>query len=508
MDQDRLDKIFKEGLENHKTPLDKDALWVAVSGDMPRSSRFLPLKLLTVLAVGIAIGFGLYKGEDSLSSNISMKSVENLNSRVEASNISDLTSSSPNSSSSSSSNENENGSSRKNDRNLKNENLNENLNGRNLDRTALNLTTSEMKTGNNNEDQFGEITFKGSESIQLNKIKETSTKTSAPYTSTLQNQVDDLNIKQAEITTIHKLQKVTIPDPDVAKNETIDEVFKTTITNRAQSNTVNALDILEVATFGESRLAPSLRKYSVRKVDCYEHGKKKNKIYGEFYSSIDFVKNHFSASEDYSEYLEKRDVTQKQLEAYRSGLRFKYAFRNGIYIKAGLEAGLIKERFYDEIITTETEIRPNQIIDIIENGDTTIIIRGDKEFEVERKQIWRVENIYKSLGVPVLIGYEKQIGKMRLGIDIGAIHNLIYDFDGYLSDNAGAPIDDPDFFKPSISTSLTGGFTIGYKWRKKSNLFAYTSFKHNLEEINNDLNVIQQKNTRIGLGIGIGYLLN
>ena len=56
MDQNSLDKIFKQGLENHKTSLDKDALWVAINGKTPKR-RFGYLRLLPILGAGALLGF-------------------------------------------------------------------------------------------------------------------------------------------------------------------------------------------------------------------------------------------------------------------------------------------------------------------------------------------------------------------------------------------------------------------------------------------------------------------
>lgn len=471
MDQHSLDKIFKAGLVNHQTALDKDALWSAIRDDAPSRKGFIPLKILSVVSLVTAIGLSLYiygvsnRISDTSPQIDSYTSAMELQNQAAEQNTSTIS------------------------RTLESQ---AELNQKNQ---ALSPTTTTITAASTEKS----TQYRNEKPARLN------------HTAATGHAAPSAN-HSADPSTITRNQLAPTEHKKVApissnKKTAVSESSSLTAAEEAQAKIASVSKINYPLPVGldYTRKTPILNKN--KKVDCYEYGKKRAKISGEVYSSIDFVANHFSATPDQMAYLERRNQTQTQLEGYRSGLRLKYTLPNGLYIKAGLEAGLIRERFNDQISETTIETRPNQLLDIIMQGDSTIYIYGDEDVQVTRQQLWRVENTYKMLGIPLLLGYERQVGKFKYGIDMGAIHNVLYDFEGYLSNNAGAPTDDPDFFRPSINLSLTGGVTMSYSIGAKTSLFVQATMKHNLEEINNELNEIQQKNTRIGLGVGLEYIL-
>jgi hypothetical protein len=472
MDQHSLDNIFKAGLEDHKTTLDKDALWAAIQDEAPSKKGLLLLRLLSVVGLVAAIGlsfflYGMrYKAADTAPHIDAYTSAVEIQTTAAEQNTTPAVAEA-------------------------NKSQVHNQNQASKIPTLTPSTTTETSTPQYRTET---ATIKNQATAISKAVLSTQHSADFPKTSNLLPTADHYEVRSTIPASSINLTGINNSSSPLSPVKTLPSITAVSQINDPQS-----------ADLDYARPLPLLNKN--KKVDCYEYGKKKARISGEVYSSIDFVANHFSAPVEQLDYLERRDETQTQLEGYRSGLRIKYTLPNGLYIKAGLEAGLIRERFNDEINETTIETRPNQLLDIIMQGDSTIYIYGDADVQVTRQQLWRVENTYRMLGIPVLLGYERQVGKFKYGIDMGAIHNVLYDFEGYLSNNAGAPIDDPDFFRPSINLSLTGGLTMSYSIGAKTNLFAQATMKHNLEEINNDLNEIQQKNTRIGLGIGLEYTL-
>jgi len=240
------------------------------------------------------------------------------------------------------------------------------------------------------------------------------------------------------------------------------------------------------------------------KVECYDHRSKLAPFYVEFYGTVDFVKNRLSAGPgEEIDYLEERKATQTQLEGYRTGVRFKYLFRSGLYLKSGAELGLARERFDRSITEQRTEIWPNQLLETITQSDTTIFIYGDKPVDIIETTTWKVWNTYRTIGIPILAGFQRSIGKLSYGVELGAIYNLQHRFKGMLLDNNLQPSMVTNYFKSRINTSLTGGLHIGYNLNDKYRLRAYSSFKHNLSKINSTTNPIYQSYSKLGLGMAL-----
>ena len=510
MDQNSLDNIFKQGLENHKSSLDKDALWVAVNGNLSKEG-FSFLKILSVLSVTAVIGFGLYITLSDVSQDSQPESYSNNSYPSDAPPIAK-------------------------DEPAVIQYINQKANQKN---SALNLIeTSTVPNLSNAVNEIKVVESKKEVSQEKSApIIQSTNVTNKPHrflsydfsVATSKSKVkatqEKKTVEAASVETISIAPETKSTTPNVPQtNKSIrTKAQKSLVGNASISQNYNAELSVEQSTKQISSLKhldniysisdynreiPKLSKKQRNQLECYDPTKKKNKISAEIYTSLDFVNTQFAAPPESRDYLIKRDVTQTQLEGYRSGLRLKYTFPSGIYIKGGLEAGLIRERFNEEISEESIEILPNQLLEIKVSGDTTIFIYGDAEVLVETTQTWRVENSYKTLGIPLLVGYQWQNERFRYGIDIGIIQNVIYDFDGYLANVTGTPLDNPDFFRPSINQSLTGGLSISYAFNKRLNLFIQTSFKRNLEEINNVQNEIHQKNTKIGLGLGVEYLIN
>ena len=502
MDQNSLDKIFKKSLENHKTSLDKDALWVAINGNTPKR-RFGYLRLLSILGAGALLGFTfLYSyGEaqplevKSPASFISQSNTTTQEINNHKPEINKLNQENP-----------------KSIQTLntvpisitKEKKLNS-IGKSKLEVNQDSKTTNDQasffadKENHDNREKAGVTQVSNDNSNNILSIDSSASSLSFDSVFATRSSINNIN-SDIDKSLVAKASS----ESSIEKSILIELSFNKT----KQSISPIRSSEIAITGLGFHRKAPLLSGKQRKQVECYDYSKKRNKFSGEIYTSVDFVSTQFEASNDLRDYMQRRDETQTQLEGYRSGLRLKYSLSNGLYIKAGLEAGLIKERFNEEISEEIVEIRPNQLLEITMSGDSTIFIYGDAEVTVQRNQIWRVTNTYKSLGIPLLIGYQRQIGRFRYGIDIGAVHNLIYDFDGFIANASGSPLDNPGYFRPNINLSLTGGLSLSYALRKRLNLFLQTSFKQNLEQINTEVNQLQQKNRRIGLGIGVEYLIN
>ena len=486
MDQSHIDDIFKAGLKEHQTPIDNDALWTAINKPSSKKRGYVYLKLLSLAIVAISLASALLfigtsdKTSIHTTENFSSTNTEALSASENSSQIKENDS----------------------------------------DKLQKNTSTPADKESNLPQDKINgaknsPIANRGKK--QSESIKDRSNLKSSQGRSTIKNKStpisDDMNETHTtdEITQIYTHRssdshQLTKKNKTIANQKTNANLAPSSTIVQQQPHLLKKINALDSETgyliYNRDKIENN------KKVECYSYSKKPAMISIETYGIVDFVLPSMSAESDVENYLSERKESQTQLEGYRAGLRLKYKLPNSIYIKAGMEYGHLRERFSKETSSTITEILPDQLLEIIEKNDTTIYIYGDAPVTTISTKKWRVNNSYKTLGVPVLIGYDYHGRKLTYGIELGAIYNFHYCFDGYLLNNASEPEPVKDYFKSSINTSITGGVTLNYFLNKHFDFFIQSSFLHNLNNINSTTNLVNQKNTRIGVGAGISYKLN
>jgi len=245
---------------------------------------------------------------------------------------------------------------------------------------------------------------------------------------------------------------------------------------------------------------------NLQQTDCPTFGVKKRNLYVQAYSIFDYVNTNFKSSPEDIEYLNERDRTQSTLPSIRAGLQAKYLFSNGLYIKGGFEYGVIRERYKDRIVDTLITIEPDQLISFFETspGDTTYIY-GPAAVTTISATNWNVVSTYRTIDIPILIGYQVNKGNWTYGLELGIINNVKLTTKSFILDTNNTPRLAPEYYKTSINQSLTGGISLGYGLSPDIKILGLLQFKQNLTFINSIENQIDQKNLHIGLGAGIEY---
>ena len=303
---------------------------------------------------------------------------------------------------------------------------------------------------------------------------------------------------------------VTTSDQSTASGSTdnISTTSKSVIENAIGLNTtsrqIKGLDQLESQTIfldTEALMFPSYQRS-----DCPTFGIKKRNLYLQAYTIFDFINYSFASSPDNINYRNERERTQSYSPSFRAGLQAKYLFKNGLYVKAGLEYGVVRERYKDRIVDTLVTIEPDQLISFFETspGDTTFIY-GNAPVTTISASNWNVQNSYKTIDIPIMVGCQISKGNWTYGLELGVLNNIRLTTKSFILDTTLKPRLAPEYYKSSIKQSLTGGINLGYSLTPDIKLLGLLQFKQNLSFINSSVNPIDQKNLHIGLGAGIEY---
>ena len=223
-----------------------------------------------------------------------------------------------------------------------------------------------------------------------------------------------------------------------------------------------------------------------------------NKKYVEFYGGPDYV---FSSISDTSQssYAQQRKESTKLAFAYSAGLRYTKVFRNGMSFRTGVNYSQVNEAFtyVQGHITRNVYITDN-------NGDTT------GTYSVTGTQYTKSTNKFRSIDVPLVIGFEAGNGRLHTNINAGAMVNVTSRETGYVLDKNGEPVDISSGkqsniykYKTNAGVSLTAAVSVYYKLNERIHVLAEPYFKYSLSPVTKSELSLKQKYHTAGLRLGL-----
>ena len=259
-------------------------------------------------------------------------------------------------------------------------------------------------------------------------------------------------------------------------------------------------DLQKVST---DKKSPSLSKRNLPNVllpgcPSIEKDAAANKTYIEIYGGPDIAFRSLTDTGN-SAYLQKRKESTKFSSAFSAGIRYTKVFNNGMSIRTGINYSQINEKF--------TFVQGNlvQITYIIDaNGDTTgsYITTGTRYKTTINK--------FRTVDVPLLIGYELGNGKFHANINAGVIVNVYSWQKGDVLDTSYRPISittgktsSPYQFKTNIGVGFMIGTSFYYKLNEKVHLLAEPYYRYSLAPMSKEKLTITQKYNTAGLRIGL-----
>ena len=223
-----------------------------------------------------------------------------------------------------------------------------------------------------------------------------------------------------------------------------------------------------------------------------------NKKYLEFYGGPDFAIRKMSDTGN-SVYLQKRKESAKVSSAYSAGLRYTRVFNSGMSLRAGVNYSQINENF---TFVQGNLVQITYIINV--NGDTT------GSYITTGTRYKTTHNRYRSIDIPVLLGYEMGNGKLHANISAGPVVNVYSWQKGEVLDTSYQPVSittgkgaTPYQFKTNAGLGFMASASIYYKLTEKLHVMAEPYFRYNFTQLNNENLTLKQKYSTVGLRVGI-----
>lgn len=224
-----------------------------------------------------------------------------------------------------------------------------------------------------------------------------------------------------------------------------------------------------------------------------------NKKYLEFYAGPDYAIRSLHDTGN-SAYLQKRKESMKFKSAFSAGVRYTKVFNNSMSVRGGVNFSQINEKFtfnQGNIVTVSYIINAN--------GDTV------GTYTTTGSRYKTTINRYRTIDIPLMIGYEMGNGKLHANINAGPVINIYSWQKGDVLDASGNPVSittgksssSPYQFKTNAGVGFMGAVSVYYKLNNKLHIMAEPYFRYNLSQMNKESITLKQKYHTAGLRLGI-----
>lgn len=210
-------------------------------------------------------------------------------------------------------------------------------------------------------------------------------------------------------------------------------------------------------------------------------------------------------------YLNARNQTEEQLEGIQFGLEIGAEIVKGLAIKSGVEVSRIARvfSFTEEVMVVDSVYGLKEIY-VNNQTQDTINIYGQTPVITTTAYNKRIYNNISQIDIPVKVGYTFQSGKWRLGMDAGAIINLNTSYTGEILSPDGSFYDlksDPEnWFKTNAGIAFSAGLRAGRMLGSSFEMYLAPVYR-SPSVFSTDANPIEQKHARLGVNLGLRYLL-
>ncbi len=233
-------------------------------------------------------------------------------------------------------------------------------------------------------------------------------------------------------------------------------------------------------------------------IPCPEQDAAGNKRYIEVYAGPDYAFLSYSDTAN-SAYMQQRKASTKLAFAYSAGLRYTKVFGSGMSIRTGIN--------YSQVNETFNSVKGQETRNVYITNTTGDTIGTSTVTGTLYKQS---TNIYRSIDIPLTVGYELGNGKLHANVNAGAIVNLYSKKTGFVLDNSGQAVDvnsdktAPAYrYKTNTGISVTGAVSLYYKLNEKLHVLAEPYVRYSLSPVTKPDLTLKEKYHSAGLRVGL-----
>ncbi len=232
----------------------------------------------------------------------------------------------------------------------------------------------------------------------------------------------------------------------------------------------------------------------------------------EIFASPDYAFKSVSNINASAQYLNSKDSSEQMQVGYSAGIRLVKPLNDHFLLKIGLQYSQINQKF---VYRSENEIKVTTVITartIIRSPGDTILVSDTSVLQTIGYSVKNVKNRYRSIDIPLTLGYEFGNDNLRIGINAGVLFNVSSWYQGEMLDTAYQAVSiskaSNSLYKTNIGMGLYTSLSIQKRISENSYLFFEPYFRYNLKNMTNDLSPYTQRFQAGGLAIGLRFNLN
>ena len=263
--------------------------------------------------------------------------------------------------------------------------------------------------------------------------------------------------------------------------------------------------------------AQSSKQIAVPKINCPPvRGRTKwddfNKDwYFDTYISPDYSLKTISNISATPQYMRQKDSSESMQIGFSAGVRLVKPLNDHIQLTTGVQYSQINQRY---AYRSENEIKITTVITvrtIIRSPGDTIIVRDTSQLQTIGYKNNIVKNRFRSVDVPVLLGYQFGRGSVKVGINAGVILNMTSWSEGVVLDTSLAVVPlqkDNNIYKRKLGLSMYTGVQVSKELNNDMTLFVEPYYRHSFDNITTGSQPYQQKFGTAGVMMGVRWKLN
>ena len=232
----------------------------------------------------------------------------------------------------------------------------------------------------------------------------------------------------------------------------------------------------------------------------------------ELFASPDYALKYVSNNSAPQQYLDKKDSSEQMQISYTAGFRLIKPLNDNFLLKAGFQYSQLNQKFS---YRNENEIKTTTVITartIIRAAGDTIIVSDTSVLQQIGYSVKTVHNQFRSIDIPVTLGYQFGNEDLKFGINAGVIFNLSSWYQGEILDTTYAPVPmdkvSNTLYKTNIGMGLYTSISLIKRINDNTHLFFEPYFRYNLSNMTNSVSPYNQRFHIGGLAVGLRFDLN
>jgi hypothetical protein len=196
---------------------------------------------------------------------------------------------------------------------------------------------------------------------------------------------------------------------------------------------------------------------------------------------------------------------------FSAGVRLVKPLNDRVQLTTGLQYSQINQRY---TYRSENEVKYTTVISvrtIIRSPGDTLVIRDTSLLQTIGYKNNVIKNRFRSIDVPILLGYQFGRGSVKVGINAGIILNVSSWYEGVILDTAMAVVPlqkGSNVYKSKLGLGLYTGIQVTKELSKEMTLFAEPYYRHSFDNITTGSLPYHQKFGTAGVLVGVRWSLN